>query len=89
MHSRYEQPANNQNMMRGLNADVPSCSVPFLQLCPVQPGAQVQRPVTGWQCALFSHTHFSWQPCPNQPTGHAETHTEGVCYYYYLDIQQN
>lgn len=45
--------------------------LPFLQLCPVQPGAQVHRPVTGSQRALFSHTHFIWHPWPKRPLRHA------------------
>lgn len=44
--------------------------VPLWQLCPVQPGAQLQVPVTGWQCPSFPQWQLSWQPGPNQPAGH-------------------
>ena len=53
-------------------------TLPFLQLCPAQPGAQVQRPVTGWQRPLFSHRQRSWHPTPNRPVGHATAHKHTV-----------
>lgn len=44
--------------------------IPFLHLCPVQPGAQVHRPLTGSQRALFSQMHFIWHFWPKRPLGH-------------------
>lgn len=46
---------------------------PFLQLCPVQPEGQEQRPVTASQRALFSQMHFIWHPWPKRPLGHADS----------------
>lgn len=44
--------------------------IPFLHLCPVQPGAQVHRPLAGSQRALFSQMHFIWHFWPKRPLGH-------------------
>lgn len=49
-------------------------TVPFLQLCPVQPAGHEQRPLTGSQRPPLSQEHLSRQPWPNRPAGHA-THT--------------
>lgn len=45
--------------------------VPLWQLRPVHPGAQLQRPVAGWQCPSLAQEHLIWQPGPNQPAGQA------------------
>ena len=49
----------------------PRAHTPLCQLRPVHPGAQLQRPVTGWQCPSLAQEHLIWQPGPNQPAGHA------------------
>lgn len=43
---------------------------PLWQLRPVHPAAQLQRPVTGWQCPSLAQEHLMWQLGPNQPAGH-------------------
>lgn len=53
--------------------------LPFRQLCPVQPGAQVHRPLTASQRALFSQTHFIWHPWPKRPLGHAAQEKKKDC----------
>lgn len=45
--------------------------IPLWQLRPVHPGAQLQRPVAGWQCPSLAQAHLIWQPVPNQPAGQA------------------
>lgn len=71
---------------------------PFLQLCPVQPEGQEQRPVTASQRALFSQMHFMWQPWPNRPLGHAGSRrivkeadtqsAQGFSVFYFANFQE-
>lgn len=51
--------------------------IPLWQLRPVHPGAQLQRPVAGWQCPSLAQAHLIWQPAPNQPAGQAVGGKEG------------
>ena len=44
-------------------------ALPLLQLGPVHPSGQAQRPVNGWQRPPLSHRQRSWQPRPNLPNG--------------------
>ena len=50
---------------------LPRGLLPLWQLRPVHPGAQLQRPVAGWQCPSLAQEHRVWQPGPNQPAGQA------------------
>lgn len=50
---------------------------PLLQLCPVQPGPQVQRPLEGWHRPLPSQMHRSWHPRPKRPAGHTACRYRG------------
>lgn len=60
--------------------------LPFLQSCPVHPGAQVHCPFSGSQRALFSHTHFIWHLRPKRPLGQAtwEKKLKNIHIYIYL-----
>ncbi len=48
---------------------------PLSQREPCDPAGQRHSPVRGWHEAPFTQSQRCWQPEPNRPAGHAETHT--------------
>ncbi len=48
---------------------------PLSQREPCDPAGQRHCPVRGWHEAPFTQSQRCWQPEPNRPAGHAETHT--------------
>lgn len=50
----------------------------FSQYVPVQPGKQVQAPLTCSHAASFSHWHLWRQPWPKKPSGHSRKCIENI-----------